>query len=132
MQIVFSIADETDSGFDLGHSRSPTEVDDNNKIFADHVKVDARSSNTSSADTSGKPYTPIFKKKKQMTPVAKRRSVEQKSSDSQEYILQGSNGRGSDSSDDNDTELSSELDRISLHRKHTGETYATTNGGNQV
>jgi len=101
--------DETDSGFDLGHSRSPTEVDDNSKSFGDHTKLGSRGSNNSHASekSGGKSYTPIFKKKRQ-TPPPKRASVEHKVIAGNEYnnVL-----RRQDSSDE---ELSSQMEQISL------------------
>lgn len=94
---IVTIADETDSGFDLGNSRSPTEVDDHSKSFGERVKRGSRSSNNS--DT-GKSYTPIFKKKKDSTPRKPERKPAEPS------IMSG------DSSDEND--LTSSLGHMTL------------------
>ena len=105
--------DETDSGFDLGHSRSPTEVDDNSKTFGEHTKLGSRGSNHSHASekSGGKSYTPIFKKKRQ-TPPPKRASIEHRGITDNEY--NNAMLRKQDSSDD---ELSTQMEQISL-RKH--------------
>lgn len=60
------LTDETDSGFDLGHSRSPTDAEDHNKQFSEQVK---RGGSRSSNNSENKSYTPIFKKKKDSGPT---------------------------------------------------------------
>lgn len=94
--MICPFLDETDSGFDLGHSRSPTEVEDQGKSFGERIKRGSRSSNNS--ETGSKSYTPIFKKKKDSMP--QRRPVEK--------ILQP----GGDSSDEN--ELPAALQHLTL------------------
>lgn len=90
------LTDETDSGFDLGHSRSPTEGDD-------HATRSFPESVTRNSDgEASKSYTPIFKKKKD-TPLARKKPLSQTSSIADEYMARGHHQTSrADSSDEGD------------------------------
>ncbi|XP_067928285.1 ras-associating and dilute domain-containing protein-like isoform X2 [Watersipora subatra] len=90
--------DETDSGFELGHSRSPTEADDTGKAFREHIKLGSRSSNAS-VEATTKSYTPIFRKKSE-TPPSRRSTTMSKN--------------GVKKTNDVETTLPSEIEHISL------------------
>ena len=110
---MYICLDETDSGFDLGHSRSPTEVDDNAKSFGEHVK----SNSNTSLETGNKSYTPLFKKKRQ-TPPSRRSTDKSKRRD---HIMEGAHNESSDE------ELASQISQVSLNNKQSKTTYNTNN-----
>lgn len=105
------LLDETDSGFDLGHSRSPTEVDDNSKSFSEHTKLESRSSSNSHAsENGGSKYTPLFKKKRQTPPTRRSTGGSQRTSNEYNSALLGRH-------ESSDEELSSRLEQISVQSK---------------